>query len=649
MARMLAQTGKIGNLEIKNRMAMTAMGDMLAGPDCMVGAPAIAYYEARAKGGMGLIFTGIVRVNDTDGAGGFTQLSLADDKYIPNFKKLVQAVQKHGTKLFVQLQHPGRQSLAKLTGGPDVVAPSAIPSAVMQQPTRALTTEEVRTVVAQFGDAACRAMQAGADGVEIHGAHGYLINQFLSPFSNKRTDEYGGSFENRMRFLIEIMRDVRAKTQNKLPVTVRLSVDEYLAAVGVPMPYIDLEEGVRIAKAVEAEGVEALNVSCGTYETMNFAIEPISFAEGWRKDFIQAVKQAVKVPVIAVAKFRQPAVAEAFLQQGIIDFAGFARPVLADENFAQKALDEQDDSIRKCISCLFCFEQLNSGSHVVCAMNPRTGFETEYPEKPKAATPKKVAVVGAGPAGLAAAVTLKEAGHEPTLFERAAEVGGQVVIGKNPPKKEQMAWLLDYYNKKIKDLGIDLRTGQAAGADAVKALGADAVLVACGSQPIVPSIPGVGGPNVYSVEQVLSGAFKPAGKTVAVVGSGLTGLETAETLQQNGNATLIVEMQEGIAPGAYFQNVVDVRSRLAKTTEYLTQHQLVGIKPDAVVLKNLATGAEEARPVDAVVLAVGYKPDAALIDSFAGAAPVVQTIGDAAEVKNIGMATRSGYRAAYGI
>jgi len=330
------------------------------------------------------------------------------------------------------------------------------------------------------------------------------------------------------------MRDVRAKTENKIPVTVRISADEFLSDAGIPMPYIDISEGIKIAKAIEAEGVEAINVSCGTYETMNKAIEPVSYPQGWRKDFIKAVKDEVSVPVIAVAKLRDPSVAEELLQQGVMDFAAFGRALLADPNFAIKATDDRDDDIRKCISCLFCFEELNQGSHVVCAVNPRTGFETKYPPREKSSEPKKVAIIGAGPAGLVAAETLKKHGHNVVVFEAEESIGGQVRIGKNPPKKDQLNWLIEYYEKKFKDLGIELRLGQKADAETVKSLNPDVVLIANGAKPIVPNIPGINSNHVYSVEQVLKGETDLKEKTVAVIGSGLTGLETAELLQQEG-------------------------------------------------------------------------------------------------------------------
>lgn len=650
MTSLLGQKGRIGSAEIKNRLVMAPMGDLTANPDGTVSETTLAYYGARAKGGIGLIITGIVRINNTDGTAGPNQLSLADDSYIPGFKRLVNEVHKYGAKIFVQIQHSGRQGVATLTGKDYVLAPSAIPSAVMQQPTKALTKEEIKTLVGQFGDTAKRAMEAGADGVEIHGAHGYLINQFLSPFSNKRDDEYGGSFENRMRFLREIIQNVYEKTNRKIAVSVRLSVDEFLAEVGVTEKYIDLTEGVRIAKAVEAEGVDAINVSCGTYESMNFAIEPVSFPQNWRKGFIKAVKDEVSVPIIAVSKIREAEIAELLLKEEITDFVSIGRPLLSDPDFASKAIEARGDQIRKCISCLFCFDQLNKGSQVVCAVNPLTGFEAKYKDRAKTDNPKKVIVVGAGPAGLAAAEALVRHGHKVTVFEKAKAIGGQVRLGMNPPKKEQLGWFIDYYEKFLDASKIDIRLGQEADPEKVKAENPDAVLVAVGAKPIIPNVKGVDGQNVYTVEDVLCGAIDIKDKTIAVIGSGLTGLEVAELLQVEDNKTLIVEMQEEIAPGAYMQNLMDVTSRLHdEKTEYLTSHKLVKIEDGLIEMENVKTGERVTRKVDAVVLSVGYQPDQALVDSFSDTAPLVKTIGDAIDVKNIGMAVRSGYSTAYEI
>ena len=334
----------------------------------------------------------------------------------------------------------------------------------------------------------------------------------------------------------------------------------------------------------------------------------------------------------------------------MVDFAALGRPLLADPDFANKAIRGEDESIRKCISCLFCFEELLKGSHVVCAVNPLTGFEAKYPERGKTDKPKKVVIVGAGPAGLSAAETLIRHGHEVVIFEKSDSIGGQVRIGMNPPKKDQLGWFMDYYEKFIKDYDVDIRFNQEANPETVKAMNPDIVLLGVGAKPITLNIPGETGPNVYSVEQVLKGEADLKDKTVAVVGSGLTGLEVAEMLQVDGNKTLIVEMLDEIAPGAYVQNLMDVLSRLAEDkTEYLTSHKLIEIDDDTIIMENLKSGEKVKRKVDAVVLAVGYKPDKEYLDSFSDTASVVKVIGDAHEVQNIGMAVRSGHAAAYEI
>lgn len=647
MSRQLASSGKIGSVKIKNRMVMAPMGDLTANPDGTVSDKTVAYYSARAKGGIGLIITGIVRINNEDGTAGPNQLSLADDKYIPGFKRLVDEVHSHGAKIFPQIQHSGRQGVAALTGSDHVLAPSAIPSAVMQQPTKALTLEQIKTLIGQFGDTARRAMEAGCDGVEIHAAHGYLIEQFLSPFSNKREDEYGGSFDNRMRFLREIIQDVKDKTKDDFAISVRLSVDEFIDDLGINEEHIDLEEGIKIAKAIEKEGVDALNVSCGTYESMNFAIEPVSVEPGWRRDFIKAVKDEINLPVIAVAKFRTPEMAEEFLNDGVLDFVSFGRPLLADPEFPNKAMAKEDLRVNRCISCLFCFDELNKGSHVVCAVNPRTGFESDYAALEKSDVQKKVAIVGAGPAGLAAAVAAKENGHFVHIFEAGDDIGGQVRIGMNPPKKDQLGWMLEDTKRLLDELGIEVQMNQKMTPEDLKAQGFDVVLLGIGAEAITPNIPGVDQEHVYSVEDVLEGRVSLEEKTVAVIGSGLTGLEVAELLQTKGNKTFVVEMQDSLAPGAYAQNFMDVMSRMKpELSEYLTSQKLVAIREDKIELEDMKTQQLTTKAVDAVVLSVGYKANEALLDSFKDVADTVEVIGDAKDVKNIGLATRSGYQTA---
>ena len=319
----LFEKGKIGNVEIKNRLVMTPMGTNLAELDGTVGPAMLAYFEARAKGGCGLIMPEICRVNDKTGAGMFRQISATSDKFIPGLAKLASTVHKYGSKIFIQLHHPGREGVSSLIGGQPCVSASDRMCKVSMQETRPMTLDEIHELVTQFGDAALRCKKAGIDGIELHCAHGYLLQQFLSPYTNKRTDEYGGSFENRMRLVLEIIADIREKCGPDFPLGCRVSVDEFLDTVGVTEDYIHIQDGIRIVKTLEAAGIDFVDVSCGLYETGLTAIEPVSFAQGWRKPFVKAVKDLVNIPVIAVSAIREPEVAEAFLTEDIVDFVGF--------------------------------------------------------------------------------------------------------------------------------------------------------------------------------------------------------------------------------------------------------------------------------------------------------------------------------------
>ena len=309
----LFEKGKIGNVEVKNRLVMTPMGTNLAELDGTVGPAMLAYFEERAKGGCGLIMPEICRVNDVTGAGMFRQLSATSDRHIPGLAKLATTVHKYGSKIFIQLHHPGREGVAALIGGQPCVSASDRMCNVSKQETRPMTLDEIHELVGQFGDAALRCKKAGIDGIELHCAHGYLLQQFLSPYTNKRTDEYGGTFENRMRIVLEIIEDIRRKCGPDFPLGCRVSVDEFLDTIGVTEDYIHIQDGIKICKTLEAAGVDFIDVSCALYETGLMAIEPVSFPQGWRKPFVKAVKDNVSVPVIAVSSIREPAVAESFL------------------------------------------------------------------------------------------------------------------------------------------------------------------------------------------------------------------------------------------------------------------------------------------------------------------------------------------------
>ena len=645
MYQKIFEQGKIGNVTFKNRLVMSPMGTSLAEMDGSPSEDMIAFYEARAVGGAGLIIPEIARVNDVHGAGMMRQLSVSKDRHIEGLAKLAAVVHKHGTKIFIQLHHPGRETVTALTGGP-VVSASAIPCKYLQQETRALSTEEVKALIQQFIAGGVRVKKAGCDGVELHAAHGYLLQQFLSPYTNKREDEYGGSFENRLRMITEIIEGIRAQCGPDFPIGVRLSVEEFLDKTGVTEDYIHIQDGVKIAMALEKCGIDFIDVSVGLYETGNVCVEPISFPQGWRKDLIKAVKDHVSIPVIGVSCIREPQIAEQFLEGSIVDFVSMGRSWLADEEWGRKVLEGRENELCKCINCLRCFESLNAwmgaGIPAECAVNPRACRERRYGNAEYDSKGHKAVVVGGGPSGMIAAKTLAERGVKVTLIDRQNELGGTVNLAKKPPLKERMSWIADYYKVEFEKLGVEVKLGVEATAESIAAMNPDAVLVASGSKSIIPrSIPGIDGEHVYTVEEILTGQAGLKGKKALIVGAGVTGLETAEYLCHEG------DMLEKVAPNANHTNVADVCGRLKKyNAQFMLAHALKEIKENGVVLERLSDHELVTVDADAVVLSLGFRPDNGLVEDLKAKGIPAQAIGNAVKDGTIAPASRSGFEAA---
>jgi 2,4-dienoyl-CoA reductase-like NADH-dependent reductase (Old Yellow Enzyme family)/thioredoxin reductase len=649
MYNRLFEAGSIGKVTFKNRLVMSPMGCGLANLDGTPSEDMIAFYEARAIGGAGLIIPEITRINDINGAGLMRQLSVTKDRHIEPLSRLAEAVHKHGSRIFIQLHHPGRETVSALLGGQPVVAPSAIPCKLLNQETRALTTEEVKQLIQQFVAGAVRVQKAGCDGVELHAAHGYLLHQFLSPYTNKREDEYGGSFENRLRIIIEIIEGIRKECGPDFSVGVRLSIEEFLDKTGVTEEYIHVQDGVKIAMALEQAGIDFIDPSCGLYETGMTCIEPISFPQGWRRDFLKAVKSHVKIPVIGVSVIREPAAAEKFLEDGVVDFVSMGRSWNADEEWGKKVQEGREKELRKCISCLRCFESLNeynaAGLPPECALNPRYARERKYGNLVHDTKGHRVVVVGAGPAGMTAAQTLALRGMKVTLMDRQAELGGTVNLAKKPPLKERMQWIADYYGNEFEKLGVEVLLNTEADTENIMACKPDAVLLASGSTSIIPGkIPGIDGKNVYTVEDILSGKVVLKGKKVVVIGAGLTGLETAEYLCETENQVTIIDMLDKPAPNANHTNVADVCGRLAKAgTQYLLGHSLKEINENCVILEKLENKEEVKADAEAVVLSLGFRPDRTLVSELESRGTVVKLIGSAIKDGSIAPATRTAF------
>ena len=680
----LFSEGKIGNVTLKNRIVMSPMVLGTGGLDGTPGEQMMQYYEERARGGVGLIITEATRVDEKHGPLAPRQLAMSKDRHIEPFARMVKRVHRHGTKIFCQLHHPGRQNLSLLVATwrmseaigrhwhgywniffqvaqhaelvektgilPPVTAPSPVPCRLQKQKTRALKTEEIKELVIEFGAAARRVQLAGADGVELHGAHGYLIQEFLSPYTNRRTDGYGGSFENRMRFITEIIAEIRRQCGKDFPIIARISVDEFYREIGDPADEgITLDEGIRIAKRLEECGIDAIDVSSASYETMNYWLEPTSFQTGWRSYLAKAVKENVSIPVLAANLIRSPGQAEQQLEEGIQDFISLGRPLLADPDWANKAKSGHPEDIRRCICCLWCFESMLNGAvrnkPGQCAVNPRTCREVGIPKEPKKdGDGRIVAIVGAGPAGLTAAEMLGKRGFQPIVFEKMPFTGGQLQLADKPPRKEKIDWCFEDLEHAARKAGAEIRLNTEADAASLKELQPYAVIVATGGDAVYPSIPGADQPHVCTVTEILNGSVKLEGKAVAVIGSGMTGLETADLLAEQGNQVTIVEMADEIAPGTYHQHTDDILPRLQSLgVEIFTGWKLACVGQKDITLEPSCGGAQIQKPAQQVVLSVGVRSNNGLYEEIKNQFERVFLIGDAKKIGRIAQATHDAY------
>ena len=637
----LFEPGRIGNLELKNRIVMPAMGCSLAEVTGEPGPRMIKYYAERAKGGAGLIITEITRVDDETGVGTPNQLSVTNTHVIGQLSRLVEAVHAYNTKLFVQLHHPGNQTPSRLIGGKQPVSASDVTCKVIGEQPRALTTEEVEAMVKKFVTGAVIAQKAGVDGVEIHAAHGYLVSQFLSPHTNKRTDKYGGSFEGRMRFITEIIMGIKAYCGPKFPISVRMNGDDFLA------DGITLEDAVNQAKYLEKLGINVLNVSCGTYDSGATIIEPSYFAEGWKKHLSTAIKNAVSLPVIAVDNIKHPAVAEALLEEGASDFIGIARGFLADANWGTKAKKGEDLYIRKCLGCMECFRILNDGLPLGCTLNPILGREFEYGEEKlcRNGNGKKVAVIGGGPAGMQAAVVLAKRGFKTYLFEASDRLGGTVNLAALPPNKGMLAEFVETQQAEIEKAGVEVKLNCCADVNTLKELGVEAVFLATGGKAIRPNIEGI--EKAVTAEDVLAGKAEVNGELV-IVGGGVTGLETAELLGKDHKVT-VVEMLDKVGGNLYPSVTMHLVQEIMKQGGQVCKgHALVKVNDGSVTVRNTKTNEEVNINADTVILAMGVRSERANISELCEAyGDNVVLVGDADKPGQIYDALHSAYNRAF--
>ena len=629
----LFEPGYIGGLRIKNRIVMPPMGTQFATDTGAVTPKLIRHYARRAQGGVGLIIVEFTCIDYPRGKGHFSQLSLHDDKLLAGHADLVEAVHGSGAKIAIQLMHAGGNTIRRRTEGLELVSPSPIPSRLASEQPRVLIISEIEELVERFARAVERAKTAGYDAVELHGGHGYLMAEFMSPYINSRTDEYGGSFENRLRFPLAVIRRAKELVGKDYPLTMRFSGQEFVPGGR------SLEESKQVAVVLQEAGLNALHITAGVDTDIQWMVDPISSPEGSKVHLAAAIKSAVSIPIICVGVIRDPEFAESILAQGKADFIAIGRGLLTDPDWPKKAAEGRAQEIRKCISCNYCDGVRNTaGFGIRCVINTELGQGEAVETTVRAARTKRVLVVGGGPAGIEAARVASLRGHTVTLCDRAGGLGGQIRLAVKAPGKDKLRWLLEDLDRELAKTSVEVRTNCPAGPETVKEVAPDVLVLATGGEPLIPDIPGVEAGQVVTAWSVLAGDTAVCNARCVVIGANSTGCEVALLLAgQPGNSVSLVEQETGLAR--------DMEPfALAAMRESIYGSANIQVTFGAKARKITERGVEVVMPgglssffeADRVVLATGVRSAASLHGALIAAG------GEQVEVYSIGDATSPG-------
>ncbi|GAA3537763.1 dimethylglycine demethylation protein DgcA [Zobellella aerophila] len=614
----LFQPMNINKLTIRNRVVSTAHAEVYATDGGMTTERYVKYYEEKAKGGLGLAICGGSSVVSIDSPQAWwSSVNLSTDRIIPHFQNLADAMHKHGAKIMIQITHMGRRSRWDGHNWSTLVSPSGIREPVHRATCKVIEPEEIQRIIGDYAQAARRAKEGGLDGVELSAVHQHLIDQFWSPRVNKRTDEWGGSFENRMRFGLEVLKAVRAEVGPDFVVGMRICGDEFHPD---GLTHDDMKQ---IAKYYDDTGMVdffgVIGSGCDTHNTLANVIPNMSYPPEPFLHLAAGIKEVVTVPVIHAQNIKDPNQAQRILEGGYVDFVGMTRAHIADPHLITKIKLNQVDQIRQCVGANYCIDRQYQGLDVLCIQNAATSRESTMPHiiEPTSGPKRKVVVVGGGPAGMEAARVSAERGHEVVMFEKAPELGGQVTLAAKAPQRDQIAGITRWYALELARLKIDLRLNTAADTAAILAEKPDVIILAVGGTPFVQQNPHWGADDgmVVSSWDILSGKVEP-GKNVLVYDTicEFSGMSVADYLASKGS--LVEMVTDDIKPGAaiggttfptYYRSLYE---REVIMTSDMALHQVYreGDKMIAV-LENEYTGQKEERVVDQVVVENGIRPD----------------------------------------
>ncbi len=641
----LCQPITLGRVTFRNRMFSAPMGGTDITADCSVGPRTPGFYELRAKGGAAAVTASELVVHPQTDASHMFHINLTTPGNLAGWTFLADAVARHGAVPSVELSHSGqyagtylvdkdkKKSLTQF-GPSDWVRPDGIP-------VKALTKEQIADIVKSYGEAATLAKRVGFQMVMVHGGHGWLVNQFLSPAFNHRTDEYGGSFENRLRFAREVLTEVRKAVGSGFPIEFRMSGAELFDGG------YTLEDGVKIAQGVE-DLVDLIHVSAGSYQFGFFTTHLPMFAPHGNNVYLAAeIKKHVHKPVATIGALNDPAQMEEIIASGKADVVEMARALLADPFLPNKVMAGQEDEIVRCLRCFTCMAERPTTGTRRCTVNPLIGRECEGTEVLPAARKKKVVVAGGGVGGMKAAITAAQRGHQVILLEKTDELGGILKSEQALPFKYEMYQLGLTFARQMEKEGVEVRLNTPATPELLEQLAPDALILAVGSSPIVPPLPGIDGDNVVVVSDYYLEKEKVA-DTVVVLGGGLAGCECAVHLGMEGKQVHLVEMRDSLAVDCNIRHRPILMQQVDKYTTVHTGLQGLRVTEDGLVCKD-GEGKEVLIPGKTVICAVGQRSNRDTVNELRGCAPFVREIGDCARVSNITNAVYQGYHAALDI
>ncbi|MFH1350184.1 MAG: FAD-dependent oxidoreductase [Pseudomonadota bacterium] len=615
---------QIRDLRLKNRIVMPGLASFLIEDDGTITDKTIEHYRMRAAGGPAMVIVEACAVSP-EGIVSPHQARIYDDRFIDGLFRIASVMKAEGAIPALQVHHGGRQTSARVINRKPL-APSNLPCPTISGDVEPLTIEGIQELVYKFGEAAARAVEAGFELIEIHGAHGYLINQFLSRFSNNREDQYGRNATGRTRFAKEIVEEIRNRIGEDFPLSFKISAQEF-----VP-DGLTVEESIPILRQLVESGIDIVQVSAGNDATPEWISQPMFMEKACLADSAEKVKKALNIPIMAVGRINDPIVADEIISKGKADLVCIGRGLLADPEMPNKAKEGRLDDIRTCIACNTCMESIFRKGRVECLVNPTLGREKEM-RLTAADPPKKVMVIGGGPGGLNVAWTAARRGHDVTLYEKQSELGGQLLLGSITNYKRELLSLIEFQKKQVVKSGVKCHLNFEVTPDTVKKESPDVVILATGSVPITPPIKGIDGPNVKGFPQVFNGEV-PAGKNSVVIGGGAIGCEVALHLSENGCPVTIVEKLPKI--GVKIESVTRkmiLKKLKENRVRILTDCQLSRIAENGIFIMD-RDGKERFLETEQVVSAMGNRSYNSLYDQIKSFGIPIFQIGDCLEPRS---------------